>query len=98
MAKHRSFIVTADGLTAAKKMAIELKVEALRTGIALAKIRQPHQITREALSGNLCIGQAAIAQLVKRTDLYIGNLQRFIKVTSGELAIFACYPDGEVAE
>ncbi len=42
------------------------------------------------------MGQAAVAKLEKRADIYVSTLHRFIQAMSSELDIVARVPDGEV--
>lgn len=47
-------------------------------------------------SETLHVGQPAVAKLEKRTDMYVGNLRRFVRAMGGELEIIAHFPDGDV--
>ena len=42
------------------------------------------------------VGQAAVAKIEKRTDMYVSTLRRFIEAMGGELDIVARFPDREV--
>jgi transcriptional regulator with XRE-family HTH domain len=72
------------------------KAAALREEMTLAELRQARELTQEALGETLNVGQTAIAKMEKRTDMYVGNLRRFIEAMGGELDITARFPDGAV--
>jgi predicted transcriptional regulator len=63
----------------------------------LAEIRRAHALSQEELAQTLEIGQAAVAKLEKRADMYVSTLRRFIKAMGGELEIVARFPDHQVA-
>jgi DNA-binding transcriptional regulator YiaG len=72
------------------------KVETLREEMTLAELRQARELTQETLSATLHVGQAAVAKMEKRTDMYVGNLRRFVEAMGGELDIVARFPEGVV--
>ena len=72
------------------------KAASLRESMTLAELRQARELTQEALGETLHVGQTAIAKMEKRTDMYVGNLRRFIQAMGGELDIVARFPDGVV--
>ena len=45
----------------------------------------------------LAVGQPAVAKLERRTDLYVGNLRRYVEALGGTLEVTARFPDGAVA-
>ena len=69
---------------------------ALRREMDLAEMRRALQLSQEEIAGTLNVGQAAIAKLEKRADMYVSTLRRFVEAMGGELEIVARFPDGEV--
>ncbi len=96
MSGRNKFETLRAGMTSAQREAVTRKVAALRADMTLAELRQARQLTQEALSGTLQVGQAAVAKMEKRTDMYVGNLRRFVEAMGGELDIIARFPDGSV--
>ena len=83
-------------MTPAQQKAVSAKVIALREEMTLAELRQARQLTQATLSNTLHVGQAAVAKMEKRTDMYVGNLRRFVEAMGGELDVVARFPEGSV--
>ena len=83
-------------LTPAQQAAVSAKVIALREEMTLAELRQARQLTQATLSDTLHVGQAAVAKMEKRTDMYVGNLRRFVEAMGGQLDVIARFPEGSV--
>lgn len=96
MTSRNSFETLRAGMTPAQKKALVRKTEALRADMTLAELRQARQLTQQTLSGTLHVGQAAVAKMEKRTDMYVGNLRRFVEAMGGELEVVARFPEGSV--
>jgi DNA-binding transcriptional regulator YiaG len=96
MTGRNSFDTLRKGMSPAQKKAVARKTEALRADMTLAELRQARQLTQETLSGTLHVGQAAVAKMEKRTDMYVGNLRRFVEAMGGELDVVARFPEGSV--
>jgi predicted transcriptional regulator len=62
----------------------------------LAELRNAMQLSQEELANSLCIGQASVAKMEKRTDMYVSTLRRFIEAMGGELDIVARFPDHSI--
>jgi predicted transcriptional regulator len=62
----------------------------------LADVRRALRLSQEELAQTLHVGQAAIAKLEKRTDMYVSTLRRFIQAMGRELEIVARFPDHDV--
>jgi predicted transcriptional regulator len=75
---------------------VEAAKVALRQQMSLAELRQARKLTQDALGQTKQVGQPAIAKLEKRTDMYVGNLRRFVEAMGGELEIVARFTDGDV--
>ncbi|HVY14009.1 MAG TPA: XRE family transcriptional regulator [Rhodopila sp.] len=75
--------------------------------LSLAELRKARSLTQDQLAADLHVGQASIAKLERRTDMYLSTLRRFVEAMGGELEIVARFPDqplvrlrglGELAE
>ncbi len=96
MSGRNAFEKLRAGLTPAQQDAVARKVAALREEMTLTELRQARQLTQETLSETLEVGQAAVAKMEKRTDMYVANLRRFVEAMGGELDIVARFPEGSV--
>jgi DNA-binding transcriptional regulator YiaG len=96
MSGRNSFDKLRGGMSVAQKEAVAHKIETLRADMTLSELRQARQLTQETLSGTLHVGQAAVAKMEKRTDMYVGNLRRFVEAMGGELDVVARFPEGSV--
>jgi transcriptional regulator with XRE-family HTH domain len=75
---------------------VVLKTEKLRKEMALAELRRARELSQLELAQTLGVGQAAIAKMEKRADMYISTLRRFIEAMGGELRILAHFPGKDV--
>ena len=96
MTGRKNFRTLRAELTPAQQAAVSAKVVALREEMTLAELRQARQMTQATLSNTLHVGQAAVAKMEKRTDMYVGNLRRFVEAMGGELDVVARFPEGSV--
>ena len=96
MTGRKKFDALRADLTPAQKAAVTVKVIALREEMTLAELRQARQLTQATLSATLHVGQAAVAKMEKRTDMYVGNLRRFVEAMGGQLDVVARFPEGSV--
>ena len=96
MTGRKKFDVLRVELTPAQQAAVSAKVIALREEMTLAELRQARQLTQATLSDTLHVGQAAVAKMEKRTDMYVGNLRRFVEAMGGQLDVVARFPEGSV--
>ena len=96
MSGRNSFAKLRAGMAPAQRKAVADKVAALSADMSLAELRQARQLTQQMLSGTLQVGQAAVAKMEKRTDMYVGNLRRFVEAMGGELDVIARFPEGSV--
>lgn len=96
MTGRKSFRTLTQGFTPNQREQVDAAKAALRQQMSLAELRQARKLTQDALSQTLQVGQPAIAKLEKRTDMYVGNLRRFVEAMGGELEIVAHFPDGDV--
>jgi DNA-binding transcriptional regulator YiaG len=74
------------------------KAEAMRRReeMDIAEVRRALKLSQEELAQTLQVGQAAVAKLEKRADMYVSTLRRFIAAMGGELEIVARFPDHAV--
>ncbi len=96
MTGRNAFQGLRDGMTPKQRANAEGKAAALREEMTMAELRQARDLTQVNLSETLHVGQAAVAKMEKRTDMYVGNLRRYIEAMGGELEIVARFPDGAV--
>jgi len=68
----------------------------LRKEMDLAEVRRARQLSQQEIAETLHVGQAAIAKLEKRTDMYLSTLRRFIEAMGGELEIVAHFQGNAV--
>lgn len=96
MTGRKKFDALRTELTPAQQAAVSARVIALREEMTLAELRQARQLTQATLSDTLHVGQAAVAKMEKRTDMYVGNLRRFVEAMGGQLDVVARFPEGSV--
>jgi DNA-binding XRE family transcriptional regulator len=61
----------------------------LEAEMDLAEVRRAMKLSQDELAQTLQVGQAAVAKIEKRTDMYLSTLSRFIEAMGGELEITA---------
>jgi DNA-binding XRE family transcriptional regulator len=107
MAGRHSFDRLRAGLSAESRAKADALTEAMERDLSLAELRRARAMTQEQLAADLHVGQASIAKLERRTDMYLSTLRRFVEAMGGELEIVARFPDqphvrlrgiGELAE
>ena len=96
MTGRKNFNALRADLNPAQQAAVSAKVIALREEMTLGELRQARQLTQATLSDTLHVGQAAVAKMEKRTDMYVGNLRRFVEAMGGQLDVVARFPEGSV--
>jgi DNA-binding XRE family transcriptional regulator len=76
------------------KAQMRAKAEALRLGaeMDLAEVRRALRLSQDEIAQVLHVGQASIAKIEKRADMYVSTLRRFIEAMGGELDIIARFP------
>ena len=72
------------------------KAERLSKEMDLAELRRARELSQEKLAQALQIGQAAVAKIEKRTDMYLSTLERVIRAMGGELRIVAHFASHDV--
>jgi DNA-binding transcriptional regulator YiaG len=96
MAGRHPFSKLRDRMSAEAKERIEAKVEQVSREMDLAEVRRALKLSQEELAETLHVGQAAVAKIEKRTDMYVSTLRRFIRAMGGELDIVARFPDRSI--
>jgi len=97
MSGHTPFRKLTQHFTPEQRARIEVgKARLEQEMMTLRELRQARKLTQEALGETLQVGQPAVAKIEKRTDMYVGNLRRFVRAMGGELEIIARFPEGEV--
>jgi transcriptional regulator with XRE-family HTH domain len=96
MTAHRSFGNLTKSLSPTRKARVANKVAALETALALHELRKARKVSQETLAQKLSVGQPAVAKLERRSDMYVGNLRRYVEALGGTLEITARFPDGAV--
>ncbi|HEY1752664.1 MAG TPA: XRE family transcriptional regulator [Caulobacteraceae bacterium] len=96
MTGRKPFQTLRDGMSAQQLANAAARADALRGEMTLAELRQARELTQESLGATLNVGQAAIAKMEKRADMYVGSLRRFIEAMGGQLDVVARFPDGTV--
>ncbi len=92
-----------DELIASLPKARRLKVEAKSQQLvremidhadSLAEIRRALSKTQVQIARELGVGQVAVAQLEKRSDLLLSTLQRYVRATGAELSLVVRTKEG----
>ncbi|WP_163836089.1 XRE family transcriptional regulator [Spartinivicinus ruber] len=70
------------------------KAAELLTEMTLAELRQSKDITQTELAEALSTTQPNIANVEKRSDVYLSTLRNYLHALGGELEVVARFPDG----
>ena len=73
-----------------------VKTEEMLQEMALAELRRARRLSQAELANILGIRQPSVADMEKRTDMYISTLRNLIEGMGGELDIIARFPGKEV--
>ena len=84
------------GMPAERRTRIGRIEKDLRAEMDLAEVRRARKLSQEELARTLRVGQASVAKIEKRADIYVSTLRRFIEAMGGELEIIARFPDHEI--
>jgi len=60
----------------------------------LMDIRKTQRVTQNQVAEALCIKQPSVAQLEKRSDIYISTLRSYLSSLGVKLELVASFPDG----
>jgi predicted transcriptional regulator len=72
------------------------KAANLSVEMDLAELRQVRQLSQQKLGRSLKVGQAAIAKMEKRADVYVSTLRRVIEAMGGQLRIVARFQGHDI--
>jgi len=97
MAGRNSFAKLRAAMPVEAQERAKQKAQALREEMDLADLRKARQLSQEELAQVLNIGQASVAKLEKRADMYVSTLRRFVEAMGGNLEIVARFPDHSIA-
>ena len=75
---------------------IEKETQAMLQEMALSELRKARRMSQAELAHNMGIKQPSVADMEKRTDMYISTLRSLIEGMGGKLEIVASFPDAEV--
>ena len=93
MAGRHSFDRLRSGLSPEARAKADALTEAMDREMSLAELRRARAMTQDQLASDLHVGQASIAKLERRTDMYLSTLRRFVEAMGGDLEIVARFPD-----
>ena len=93
MAGRHPFQLLRDRLSPEVQLAAAALTDAMERQLSLAELRRARAMTQEQLAADLHVGQASIAKLERRTDMYLSTLRRFVEAMGGELDIVVRFPD-----
>ena len=96
MAGRHSFSELRAKMSPEARARAEQKALALGREMDLAELRRALRLSQEELAQTLQVGQAAVAKIEKRADMYVSTLRRFVEAMGGELQIVARFRDHEV--
>ncbi len=97
MAGRHSFAELRARLSPEAQSAAEAEARRLDAEMDLAEVRRALKLSQDELAQTLNIGQAAVAKMEKRADMYVSTLRRFIEAMGGRLDIVARFPGGDVS-
>jgi predicted XRE-type DNA-binding protein len=107
MAGRHAFDRLRAGLSAEALRSATALTDRMEAELSLAELRRARAMTQAQLAEDLHVGQASIAKLERRTDMYLSTLRRFVEAMGGDLDIVVRFPDqplvhlrgiGELAE
>ena len=96
MAGRHSFDRLRAGLSAEARAEAALLTDTMERDLSLRELRRARAMTQDQLAADLNVGQASIAKLERRTDMYLSTLRRFVEAMGGELEIVARFPDQQL--
>ena len=82
-----------DGLEPDRRARIGARAEEIHQEyLTLKKLRSHMELTQTALSRNMGVAQATIAQLEQRNDIHVSTLRKYVEALGGTLSIIADMP------
>ena len=96
MAGRHRFSDLRSKMSSASQVRAATKAAKLSAEMDLAELRQARQLSQQKLGRSLKVGQAAIAKMEKRADVYVSTLRRVIEAMGGQLRIVARFQDHDI--
>lgn len=96
MAGRHNFNQLRDSLSPEGRAKAASLTGAMERDLSLTELRRARAMTQDQLAADLHVGQASIAKLERRTDMYLSTLRRFVEAMGGELEIVARFPDQQL--
>jgi transcriptional regulator with XRE-family HTH domain len=93
MTGRRNFSELAERMSPESRKRAQIKAAYLSREMSLAELRRARDLSQEEIADVLHVGQAAVAKLERRTDMYLSTLRRFLSAMGAELEISARFPD-----
>lgn len=75
---------------------IRAEADQMEREMALSELRRARNFTQAQLAEKLNIRQPSVAEMEKRTDMYVSTLRALIEGMGGTLDIIARFPNGNV--
>ena len=82
--------------TPERRARVEARKVELRAAIPFHELRQAREMTQKAVCEVFKVNQPTVAELERRTDMYVSNLRAYIEAMGGRLNIVAEFPQGSV--
>jgi DNA-binding transcriptional regulator YiaG len=96
MAGHHPFSELRGKMSPEAQKRAAVKAKLLAEEMDLAELRRAFEMSQEELARTLGVGQAAVAKIERRADMYLSTLNRVITAMGGELRIVAQFGGRDV--
>ncbi|MBD5648006.1 MAG: XRE family transcriptional regulator [Desulfovibrio sp.] len=83
-------------LPESRQEAIRREADGLLQEMALAELRKARDMSQTQLAEKLGIKQPSVADMEKRTDMYVSTLRALIEGMGGQLDIIARFQDTDI--
>lgn len=80
----------------ARAVRVEEEYQAMRTAVALGKLREQCGQTQTEVATALSTSQRNVSRIEHEEDLYLSTLREYVAALGGELELAAVFPDGRV--
>ena len=92
----KKFAHLLEGMSEERRALIRAEANAMIQETALAGLRRARSMTQAELAERLGVRQPSIADMEKRTDMYISTLRRLVEAMGGSLDVIARFPGMDV--
>lgn len=92
MAGRHSFDRLRAGLSAEGRAKAAVLTDRMERDLSLAELRRARAMTQDQLAADLHVGQASIAKLERRTDMYLSTLRRFVEAMGANWKSSPAFP------